>query len=134
GVKPVEVAEPLDGPFLKGLTEAARENEIYVVCGLFETKPGDKQRAYNTTVFINRSGEILQAYRKTHLYDAFNYKESDTTIPGDNDYQVVETEFGKIGLLVCYELRFPEISRQLSLQGADVLFLPAGWVAGAMKE
>lgn len=134
GILPVDVAEPLDGPFVTGLAEAARENEIYVVCGIFESKADDEQRAYNTTVFIDRSGQILQSYRKTHLYDAFNYKESDAIVPGDNQYKVVETEFGKIGLMVCYEVRFPEIARQLALQEADILFIPAGWVAGAMKE
>lgn len=134
GVLPVDVAEPLDGPFVTGLAEAARENEIHVVCGIFESMKDDERRAYNTTVFLDRSGQILQSYRKTHLYDAFNNKESDTVIPGDNHYRVVETEFGKIGLMVCYELRFPEIARQLALQEADILFVPAGWFAGAMKE
>ncbi|WNS74993.1 carbon-nitrogen hydrolase family protein [Bacillus sp. DTU_2020_1000418_1_SI_GHA_SEK_038] len=134
GVLPVEVAEPLDGPFVSGLAQAARENEIYVVCGMYEPKADDQKRAYNTTVFINRQGELIHYYRKTHLYDAFSYKESDTIIAGDNQYKVVETEFGKIGLMVCYELRFPEIARQFALQEADVLFVPAGWVAGPMKE
>lgn len=134
GILPVDVAEPLDGPFVTGLAEAARENEIYVVCGTYESKIDDKKRAYNTTVFIDRYGQILHSYRKTHLYDAFNYKESDTIIPGEDPYKVVKTEFGNIGLMVCYELRFPEIARQLALQEADILFVPAGWFAGAMKE
>ncbi|MED4203688.1 carbon-nitrogen hydrolase family protein [Neobacillus mesonae] len=134
GLLPADAAEPLDGPFVTALAKAAKENEIYVVCGVYESKEDDPKRAFNTTVFIDRSGRIVQAYRKTHLYDAFKYKESDTIIPGDSEYQVVETEFGKIGLLVCYELRFPEIARQLVLQGADVLFIPAGWVKGPLKE
>lgn len=134
GVLPAEVAEPLDGPFVTALKEAARENDIYVVCGMYETKEDENSRAYNTTVFINRAGELVHSYRKTHLYDAFNYKESDTIIPGENRYKVVETEFGKIGLMVCYELRFPEIARQFALQEADVLLVPAGWMAGPMKE
>ncbi|MEH7082363.1 carbon-nitrogen hydrolase family protein [Neobacillus drentensis] len=134
GVLPADAAEPLDGPFVSALKEAARENEIYVVCGMYESKNDDKGRAYNTTVLIDRSGQLLHSYRKTHLYDAFSFKESDTIIPGDNQYKVVETEFGKIGLMVCYELRFPEIARQFALQEADVLFVPAGWMAGPMKE
>ncbi|MGM9924998.1 MAG: carbon-nitrogen hydrolase family protein [Bacillus sp. (in: firmicutes)] len=133
-VLPVDVAEPLDGPFVTELREAARENGIYVVCGIFETKENSELRAYNTTVFIDRTGALLQTYRKTHLYDAFNYIESDTIAAGDNPYKVVDTEFGKIGLMVCYELRFPEISRQLALQGADMFIVPAGWVRGPMKE
>ncbi|WHY67709.1 carbon-nitrogen hydrolase family protein [Neobacillus sp. SuZ13] len=134
GVLPADAAEPLDGPFVSALKEAARDNEIYVVCGMYESKNDDKGRAYNTTVLIDRSGQLLHSYRKTHLYDAFSYKESDTIIPGENQYRVVETEFGKIGLMVCYELRFPEIARQFALQEADVLFVPAGWMAGPMKE
>lgn len=134
GVLPAEVAEPLDGPFVSGLREAARQHQIYVICGIFETVPGGDSRAYNTTVFINRAGELVKGYRKTHLYDAFAYKESDTVAPGDNRYEAIDTEFGKIGLMVCYEVRFPEIARQFALQGADILFMPAGWVAGPMKE
>ncbi|MDN3020015.1 carbon-nitrogen hydrolase family protein [Paenibacillus sp. BSR1-1] len=134
GVLPAEAAEPLDGPFVSALKDAARTNEIYVVCGMYESKAGDDWRAYNTTVFIDRSGKLLHSYRKTHLYDAFSFKESDTIIPGENKYKVVETEFGKIGLMVCYELRFPEIARQFALQEADVLLVPAGWMSGPMKE
>ncbi|WP_042347557.1 carbon-nitrogen hydrolase family protein [Bacillus massiliigorillae] len=134
GILPVDVAEPLNGPFVEGLREAARKNNIYVVCGIFETKENAELRAYNTTVFIDRTGKIIQSYRKTHLYDAFNYVESDTIVAGDNPYKVVDTEFGKIGLMVCYEIRFPEIARQLALQGADMLIIPAGWVKGPMKE
>ncbi|EST54142.1 amidohydrolase [Brevibacillus panacihumi W25] len=134
GVRPSDVAEPLDGPFVSALGEAAREHAIYVICGVFETIAGDQDRAYNTTVFFNRSGELIHTYRKTHLYDAFSYIESDFIAAGESPYQVVDTEFGKIGLIVCYEVRFPEIARQFALQGADVLLVPAGWVAGAMKE
>lgn len=134
GVTPAQVAEPLDGPFVTGLAQAAREHGVYVVCGMYEKIDHDPNRAYNTTVFLNRSGELIHTYRKTHLYDAFSFVESDAIAAGDNPYQVVETEFGKIGLMVCYEVRFPEIARQFALQGADILFVPAGWVAGAMKE
>ncbi|CAM3288127.1 MULTISPECIES: carbon-nitrogen hydrolase family protein [Brevibacillus] len=134
GVRPSEVAEPLDGPFVSGLAQAAREQGIYVVCGVYESIEGDQDRAYNTTVFFNRSGELIKAYRKTHLYDAFSYMESDYIAAGNTPYEIIETEFGKIGLIVCYEVRFPEIARQFALQGADLLFVPAGWVAGPMKE
>ncbi|EAO7496456.1 carbon-nitrogen hydrolase family protein, partial [Salmonella enterica] len=117
-----------------GLAQAAREQGIYVVCGVYESIEGDQDRAYNTTVFFNRSGELIKAYRKTHLYDAFSYMESDYIAAGNTPYEIIETEFGKIGLIVCYEVRFPEIARQFALQGADLLFVPAGWVAGPMKE
>lgn len=129
-----EIAEPLDGPFVSGLAECARENQVYVICGIFESKPGENTRAYNTTVFLGRNGELLQSYHKTHLYDAFNYKESDSIIPGIIPQDVIETEFGKVGMMVCYEIRFPEISRRLAMKGADFLFIPAAWVEGVMKE
>lgn len=134
GIFPVTVAESLDGPFVSALASAAAKNQIYVVCGMYEKKEGEGERAYNTTVFLDRNGKLIHSYRKTHLYDAFSYKESDTIIPGENSYQVIETEFGKIGLLVCYELRFPEIARQFALQGVDFIIVPAGWFTGAVKE
>jgi predicted amidohydrolase len=134
GVNKADVAEPIDGPFVTGLAQAARDNQIYVIGGIYESKKGENIRAYNTTVFIDRSGRLLQQYRKTHLYDAFARKESDTVIHGDEQFKTVETEFGKVGIFVCYELRFPEVSRRLVLEGADILFLPTAWVAGAMKE
>lgn len=134
GITPAGAAESLDGPFVDGLAKAAKECGIYVVCGIFETKDNDAKRAYNTTVFIDRNGRVIQTYRKTHLYDAFKYRESDTVAPGDQPLQVVRTEFGRIGLMVCYELRFPEIARLLALQGAELIIMPSGWVAGPMKE
>jgi predicted amidohydrolase len=129
-----EIAEPLDGPFVSGLAECAKENQLYIICGIFESKAGENTRTFNTTVFLGRNGELLQAYHKTHLYDAFNYKESDSIIPGSTPQDVIETEFGKVGMMVCYEIRFPEISRRLAMKGADFLFIPAAWVDGVMKE
>lgn len=129
-----DIAEPLDGPFVSGLAEAARENQIYVICGMYEPELNEDVRAYNTTVVLNRDGKLIHSYRKTHLYDAFSYQESKSVIPGNGPLQVFDTEFGKIGLLVCYELRYPEITRQLVLQGADVIMIPTAWLAGSLKE
>ena len=134
GILPATVAEFMDGPFVTALASAAAQHEIYVVCGIYEKVEEENDRAYNTIVFIDRKGEVIHKYRKTHLYDAFSYKESDTIIPGENSYQIIETEFGKMGFLVCYELRFPEIARQLALQGAEMIIVPAGWFAGTVKE
>lgn len=134
GIKKADVAESVDGPFATSLAAAARNNDIYVVCGIYESKPGDELRAYNTTLFYNRQGVLQESYRKTHLYDAFVTKESNSIVPGNEPPKIIETEFGKIGLLVCYEVRFPEICRQLVLQGADVLIMPTAWVVGGIKE
>lgn len=128
------VAEPLDGPFIRALADAARKHSMYTVCGVYETKPGDELRSYNTVVMLDKTGKLVHSYQKTHLYDAFSYVESKNIVPSDNPITVVRTELGCFGLLVCYELRFPEISRMLALQGAEVLLVPTAWVAGPMKE
>ncbi len=132
--KPADIAEPLDGPFVSKLKQYAKTNQIYVIFGTYESDSNSNEFAYNTIICLDRSGELLQAYRKTHLYDAFNYKESETIKPGTKSAEVIETEFGKIGIMVCYEIRFPEISRKLVIEGADFIFVPTGWVAGNMKE
>lgn len=129
-----EIAEPVDGPFVSGLAAEARSQHLYVGCGLWETASGERERAFNTTVLIGPDGRLLLAYRKTHLYDAFGYRESDRIVPGTEPPEVVRTPLGTLGLLVCYELRFPELSRRVAVAGADVLLLPAAWVAGPLKE
>ena len=132
--KYADIAEPLDGPFVSALGEAAKKHGIYVVCGVYETKPGDAVRSYNTIVMLDKNGKLIHSYQKTHLYDAFAYVESKNIVPSDNPITVVQTEFGCIGVMVCYELRFPEISRMMALQGAELILVPTAWVAGPMKE
>ncbi len=133
-VSHAEVAEPLDGPFVQALAAQANKHNIYVVCGLYESKEGETVRAYNTIVFLDRQGCLISSYRKTHLYDAFLRRESDGIIPGNQPLLPVKTDIGVIGLLVCYELRFPEVSRTLALKGAEILLVPTAWVTGSMKE
>jgi predicted amidohydrolase len=128
------IAEPVDGPFVSGLAAEARAQHLYVGCGLWETAPGECNRAFNTTVLLGPDGGLLLAYRKTHMYDAFGYRESDRIVPGAEPPGVVRTPIGTFGLLVCYELRFPELSRRLARAGAAVLLLPAAWIAGPLKE
>lgn len=129
-----EIAESLDGPFVQALAAQAKKHTIHLVCGIYESKAGENTRAYNTVVLLDDAGKLIHSYRKTHLYDAFSYQESKGIIAGDNEFIPVKTKFGTIGLLVCYELRFPEISRTLALKGAELLLVPTAWVAGSMKE
>lgn len=128
------VAEPLDGPFVSALAEEARAHNLYVGCGIWESVPGERTRAHNTAVLVAPDGGLLLAYRKTHLYDAFGFRESDRIVPGHEAPRVARTPLGTLGLLVCYELRFPEITRMLSVDGADVILLPAAWIVGYLKE
>lgn len=102
--------------------------------GIYELEKEEKYRSYNTIVFIDDKGDLIYKQRKTHLYDAFKAKESKKTIPSANPFEVIETKFGKIGLINCYEIRFPEIARKLVLKGADILVVPTAWISGIMKE
>jgi len=128
-------AEPIDGPFVRSMRDLALQHKVWIVFGMREAS-GDTSddRAFNTAVMLDASGNIVATYRKTHLYDAFGAKESRDIRPGDSLFAPVDTPFGKIGLFVCYELRFPEVARYQALHGADIILVPSGWVKGPLKE
>lgn len=128
-------AQTLDGPFVTGMRELARQYHTWLIFGMNEAveDPADN-RNYNATVVVNSEGELVSSYRKTHLYDAFGYKESDTNKPGDRFFEPIETPFGKIGLFVCYEVRFPEVARYQRSKGADIIIMPTAWAAGKLKS
>ena len=88
-------------------------------------------RVYNTSLLFDRSGEQVARYRKIHLFDVdlpgvSPVRESDTYAPGD-EIVTTETEFGRVGLSICYDLRFPELYRSMMARGARVLFVPANF-------
>ncbi len=128
------VSQPLDGPFVRGLRQAARAAGVWVISGMLETAQETADKVYNTTVVIDERGELLTCYRKTHLFDAFGYRESDVYERGDSLFEPLETPFGRLGLFVCYELRFPEVARYQAARGVDLFIVPSGWVNGSMKE
>jgi deaminated glutathione amidase len=125
------IAEPVDGPFCAGLSAAAKTSGVALVAGMFETAQHD--RVYNTTVAFDADGALVAAYRKIHLFDALGHRESDTVAPGG---EVVTADLAglRIGLLTCYDIRFPELARALALRGADLLVVPAAWATGLFKE
>lgn len=129
------VAEPLDGPFVGGLRAAAARSGVTVVAGMFEVVDGDAGRAYNTVVAVGADGGLLGRYRKQHLFDALGWVESDRLSPGAPDERLV---FGcgelTIGVMTCYDVRFPELARALADDGATLIALPSAWVAGPLKE
>lgn len=125
-------AEPLDGPFVSTLTEAAAGNDVTIVAGMFEVAD-DPERPFNTLVVVDAGG-LRASYRKIHLYDSFGYRESDRLSPGATTPVVVEVRGVRLGLLTCYDLRFPELARALVVEGeAQALVVPAAWVAGEGK-
>ena len=133
-VPPAETAEPLDGPFMTAVSRAAAEHRLHLVMGMLERAPGESFKAFNSAVLVGPSGKTMAVYRKVHLYDAFNGRESDRFVPGKERPPVVETPLGCIGLQICYDVRFPEWSRLLALRGAELIVMPTSWVAGPMKE
>lgn len=122
-------AEPLDGPFVAEVDRVAGRAGQSVVAGMFETSP-DPGRPFNTLVL---RGAAQSSYRKIHLYDSFGYRESDRLTPGVLKPTVVEVGGLQVGLMTCYDLRFPELGRRLVDAGAEVLVVPAAWVAGPEK-
>lgn len=117
-------AEPIPGPSTEQLAHVTRRLRIYAAVGLLERV---EDRLYNTAIFLGPEGYIAH-YRKTHVLhlgvDRF-------TTPGDTPFVVHNTPLGRIGLLICYDLRFPEPARVLALEGAQIIALPTNWPSGA---
>lgn len=128
-----EAAETIKGNFVKSISRAARENKINVV-GTFYEKSRKKNRVYDTSFLINNSGKVISTYRKIHLYDALGFKESKKFIAGSKIVLPSKTNFGKLGMMICYDLRFPEMARTLASAGSEILVAPSAWVIGKMKE
>ncbi|ROS60647.1 putative amidohydrolase [Curtobacterium sp. PhB172] len=143
----VAAAQSLDGPFVSGLRDIARDTGVALIIGIAETTdaettdaatPAGPTRFRNTLVAVLPTGELAAIYRKVHLYDAFGSRESDRIESGDPEQlPVFEFEGLRIGLETCYDLRFPEVTRRLAAPehgAADVVVLPAEWVRGPGKE
>jgi predicted amidohydrolase len=126
-----EFAEPVDGPFVRRLREFAAEHDTTVVAGMFEVSD-DPGRPYNTLAVVGPDG-LRASYRKIHLYDSFGYKESDRLSAGPVAPVLVDVEGFQVGLMTCYDLRFPELARELVRLGAQLVVVPSAWVAGPGK-
>lgn len=120
------VAEPLDGPSVRAWTQLAGRAGGLIVAGFCER---DGEALYNTAVAVSADG-ILLHYRKLHLFSG----EKGCFAPGDLGLPLVATPFGVIGVCVCYDLRFVETARALSLLGAEVICVPTAWLPGFDTE
>jgi len=117
-------SEPIPGPSTELIVAACREAECYVVVGMLES---EGEVLYNSAALCGPEG-VVGVYRKTHL--PFLGVDRMTRL-GPGPYEVYETPLGRIGMLICYDLRFPEATRCLTLAGADILVLPTNWPEGA---
>lgn len=109
-----------DGPTVQMLARLARDRGLYVVACVVER---DGDRLFDTAVLVGPEGYIGR-YRKTHLWNT----EKLWFTPGDEGYVVYDTPIGRIGLLVCWDIWFPETARIVSQMGADIICIPTGWV------
>jgi predicted amidohydrolase len=126
-------AETINGNFVRTIADAAKKNEIEVIGTIYE-KSKKKNRVYDTSFLVDKSGITQSTYRKIHLYDALGFKESKKLKPGSKISIPTKTSVGKLGMLICYDLRFPEVSRALASSGSEILVVPSAWIKGKMKE
>lgn len=126
-------AQPLDGPLMREFGEIARRLGIFLLMGTFPERSGQDDRPYNAGLLLGPEGQVLAHYRKMHLFDIDLpggpcYRESRFMRPGEEVVaaSLPGTPF-TAGLAVCYDLRFPEMFRALSAQGADLFLLPAAF-------
>jgi predicted amidohydrolase len=131
-----DIAEKINGNFVSALSNSAKENKINVIATIYEIVNTNKQnqKVFDTAVMIDERGKIQSVYRKIHLYDALGFKESRKLLAGNSIEKPTRTSIGYLGLQICYDLRFPEISRILTFNGANILVSPSAWVAGFMKQ
>ena len=122
-----DLAESIPGPSTHKLGELARELRVAIVASLFERRAAGLY--HNTAVTLNADGAIVSVYRKMHIPDDPLYYEKFYFAPGDLGFQAVDTAFGRVGTLVCWDQWYPEGARLTALQGAEVLFYPTaiGW-------
>ncbi|MCC0178734.1 carbon-nitrogen hydrolase family protein [Waterburya agarophytonicola K14] len=123
------------------LRKMAQRFQITILGGGFPVPVADNpEKAYNTAVLVTPDGQEVARYQKVHLFDVDvpdgnTYQESSTVMAGKNVPPIYNSDtLGKLGLSICYDVRFPELYRQLSQQGADVLFIPAAFTAFTGKD
>jgi len=117
GLSYVQAAEPIPGPSTEYFGELARKHRLHLVAGLVER---DGRLVYNVAVLIGPDGRLIGKYRKVALPRA----EIEAGVMPGNEYPVFDTAVGKVGLMVCYDGFFPEVARQLSMHGAEVISFP----------
>lgn len=122
-----DLAETIPGNSTNKLSELAKKHKIVIIAPLFEKR--NLGLYHNSLAVINTKGEIIDIYRKMHIPDDPAYYEKFYFTPGDLGYKVFDTEFGKIGTLICWDQWYPEAARLTALKGASVIFYPTaiGW-------
>jgi len=128
------LAEPIPGETTDKLQKLAAKHQIVIVASLFEKRA--EGLYHNTAAVIDADGKLLGIYRKSHIPDDPGYFEKFYFAPGDTGYKVFDTQFGRIGVLICWDQWYPEAARITSLMGADMLVFPTaiGWANHQTEE
>jgi predicted amidohydrolase len=124
-------AHPIPGPFTAPFADIARRHSCWILVGsLAETSP-DPQRPYNTSTLIGPDGEIVARYRKIHLFDVDVDRgpvgQESSMVTGGDEPVVADLAGARLGMTICYDLRFPELYRTLALEGAEILAVPSNF-------
>jgi len=129
-----QLAEPIPGPSTQTLSMVAKELGVVIIASLFEKRTHGIY--HNTTAVIDADGSYLGKYRKMHIPDDPAFYEKFYFTPGDLGYKVFQTQFAKIGILICWDQWYPEASRITALMGAEILFYPTaiGWATDQDEE
>lgn len=112
-----DVAEPLNGPVVQRLTAHARAKSAWIVAGLYER---EGHAIYNTSVLIDRKGKLAGKYRKVYI----PREETEGGITAGSDYPVFDTDFGRIGMMICWDVQYTDPARAMALAGAEMILLP----------
>ncbi len=125
-------AQAVDGPVVDGFRELAARHGIMLLLGSFHERiESDPQRVHNTSVLLDRDGALLASYRKLKLFDVdlpdVRIRESDTVAPGREPPPVVDTRIGRLGLTICFDLRFSSLYDDLRARGAEIVFVPSNF-------
>ncbi len=128
------LAETIPGDSTRLFSELAKKHKIVIIAPIFEKSK--KGKFYNSAVVLGSKGEVLGTYRKAHIPQDPYFYEKDYFEAGDTDYQVYDTEFARIGVLICYDQWFPEPARINTLKGAEIIFYPTaiGYVKDYTSE
>ncbi|HWC15701.1 MAG TPA: carbon-nitrogen hydrolase [Terriglobales bacterium] len=122
-----DLAEPIPGPTTEAMSKVARETQTVIIVSLFEKRT--RGLYHNTAVLIGSDGKVNGVYRKMHIPDDPLYYEKYYFTPGDLGFKAFDTNFAKVGTLVCWDQWYPEGARLTALRGAQILFYPTaiGW-------
>jgi deaminated glutathione amidase len=131
-------AQPLDGPAISWARAVARELGIDLVAGSIVERVAGREKTSNTSVHVGPDGEVKATYRKVHMFDVevdgITYAESAHEQPGD---EIVVSELAdgtKLGMTVCYDVRFPELYRELAARGAEVISVPSAFTLATTRD